>query len=58
MTIFTHGFRDRPLPIELLAIVQQTSSPMVAALSGVQIMLAILAMVLLSLTIGLERVND
>ncbi len=31
---------------------------MVAALSGVQIMLAILAMVLLSLTIGLERVND
>ncbi len=58
VTIFTHGFRDRPLPIELLAIVQQTSSPMVAALSGVQIMLAILAMVLLSLTIGLERVND
>lgn len=58
VTIFTHGFRDRPLPIELLAIVQQTSSPMVAALSGVQIMLAILAMMLLSLTIGLERVND
>jgi putative spermidine/putrescine transport system permease protein len=58
VTIFTHGFRDRPLPIELLAIVQQTSSPMVAALSGVQITIAILAMVLLSLTIGLERVND
>jgi putative spermidine/putrescine transport system permease protein len=58
VTIFTHGFRDRPLPIELLAIVQQTSSPMVAALSGVQIMLAILAMLTLALTIGLERVND
>jgi putative spermidine/putrescine transport system permease protein len=58
VTIFTHGFRDRPLPIELLAIVQQTSSPMVAALSGVQIMLAIAAIVALSLTIGLERVND
>jgi putative spermidine/putrescine transport system permease protein len=58
VTIFTHGFRDRPLPIELLAIVQQTSSPMVAALSGVQIMLAILALAALSLTIGLERVND
>jgi putative spermidine/putrescine transport system permease protein len=58
VTIFTHGFRDRPLPIELLAIVQQTSSPMIAALSGVQIMLAILALTALSLTIGLERVND
>jgi putative spermidine/putrescine transport system permease protein len=58
VAIFTHGFRDRPLPIELLAIVQQTSSPMVAALSGVQIMLAILAMVALSMTIGLDRVND
>jgi putative spermidine/putrescine transport system permease protein len=58
VTIFTHGFRDRPLPIELLAIVQQTSSPMVAALSGVQIMLALLALALISLTIGLERVNE
>jgi putative spermidine/putrescine transport system permease protein len=58
VTIFTHGFRDRPLPIELLAIVQQTSSPMVAALSGVQIMMAILALAALSATIGLERVND
>jgi putative spermidine/putrescine transport system permease protein len=58
VTIFTHGFRDRPLPIELLAIVQQTSSPMVAALSGVQIMLALVAMTILSLTIGLDNVND
>jgi putative spermidine/putrescine transport system permease protein len=58
VTIFTHGFRDRPLPIELLAIVQQTSSPMVAALSGVQILLALLAMLILSLTIGLDGVND
>jgi putative spermidine/putrescine transport system permease protein len=58
VTIFTHGFRDRPLPIELLAIVQQTSSPMVAALSGVQIMLALLAMAILAMTIGLDRVSD
>ncbi len=58
VTIFTHGFRDRPLPIELLAIVQQTSSPMVAALSGVQILLALLAMLALSLSIGLDGVND
>jgi putative spermidine/putrescine transport system permease protein len=58
VTIFTHGFRDRPLPIELLAIVQQTSSPMVAALSGVQIMLAILAMTILAMTIGLDNINE
>jgi len=58
VTIFTHGFRDRPLPIELLAIVQQTSSPMVAALSGVQILLSIMALVVISVTIGLDRVND
>jgi hypothetical protein len=31
---------------------------MVAALSGVQIMLALLAMAVRSLTIGLEGVND
>jgi len=58
VTIFTHGFRDRPLPIELLAIVQQTSSPMVAALSGVQIILALVAMLVLAMTIGLDKVND
>ncbi len=58
VTIFTHGFRDRPLPIELLAIVQQTSSPMVAALAGVQIMIAIAALAALSMTIGLDRIND
>ncbi|MEO0359393.1 MAG: hypothetical protein AAF386_14125, partial [Pseudomonadota bacterium] len=31
VAIFTHGFNDRPLPIELLALVQHTSSPLVAA---------------------------
>ena len=34
VTIFTHGYRDRPLPIELLAIVQNTNSPLVAAVSS------------------------
>jgi putative spermidine/putrescine transport system permease protein len=58
VTIFTHGFRDRPLPIELLAIVQQTSSPMVAALSGIQILLAVTALIVIAMTIGLEQVND
>ena len=58
VTIFTHGYRDRPLPIELLAIVQNTNSPLVAAVSSVQIMLSILALAVISLTIGLDRVNE
>jgi putative spermidine/putrescine transport system permease protein len=58
VAIFTHGFRDRPLPIELLAMVQTTNSPLVAAVSGVQILLAILALFALSRSIGLDGMND
>lgn len=58
VTIFTHGYRDRPLPVELLAIVQNTNSPLVAAVSSVQILLAMLALGLISLSIGLDRVNE
>lgn len=58
VAIFTHGFRDRPLPIELMAMVQSTNTPLVAAVSGVQILLAILALVAVSASIGLDRVND
>ncbi|MGH6924836.1 MAG: ABC transporter permease [Propylenella sp.] len=58
VAIFTHGFRDRPLPIELLSLVQYTSSPLVAAVSGVQILLAIVALAAVSASIGLERVNQ
>lgn len=58
VAIFTHGFRDRPLPVELLALVQHTSSPLVAAVSGVQIVLAIVALLLVSASIGLDKVNQ
>ncbi len=58
VAIFTHGFRDRPLPVELLALVQYTSSPIVAAVSGVQIVLAIVALVVVSTSIGLDKVNE
>ena len=58
VAIFTHGFRDRTLPIELLALVQYTSSPLVAAVSGVQIVLAIAALVAVSMSIGLDKVNE
>lgn len=58
VAIFTHGFRDRPLPIELLAMVQTTNTPLVAAVSGVQILLAVLALAVVSKSIGLDRVNE
>ena len=58
VAIFTHGFRDRTLPIELLALVQYTSSPLVAAVSAVQIVLAIAALVAVSMSIGLDKVNE
>jgi putative spermidine/putrescine transport system permease protein len=57
VAIFTHGFRDRPLPIELLAMVQTTNTPLVAAVSGVQILLAVLALLLLARTVGLEKMS-
>lgn len=58
VAIFTHGFDDRPLPVELLALVQFTSTPLVAAVSGVQILLAILALVAVSMSVGLDNVNE
>jgi putative spermidine/putrescine transport system permease protein len=58
VTIFTHGYRDRPLPVELLALVQNTNSPLVAAVSSIQILLAMLALLVVSLTVGLDKVND
>jgi putative spermidine/putrescine transport system permease protein len=58
VAIFTHGFTDRPLPVELLALVQHTSSPLVAAVSGVQIVLAIVALLVVAASIGLDKVNE
>ena len=58
VAIFTHSFRDRPLPIELLALVQYTSTPLVAAVTGLQIVLAIAALVVVSMSIGSDWVNE
>lgn len=58
VAIFTHGFRDRPLPVELLAMVQTTNTPLVAAVSGVQILLALIALALVAWSIGLDGVNE
>ena len=58
VAIFTHGFRDRPLPVELLALVQTTNTPLVAAVSGIQILLAVIALIAVAASIGLDGVND
>lgn len=58
VAIFTHGFRDRPLPVELLALVQTTNTPLVAAVSGVQILLALIALGLVAWSVGLDGVNE
>ena len=58
VAIFTHSFRDRPLPVELLALVQYTSTPLIAAVSGIQIVLAIAALVAVSMSIGLDTANE
>jgi putative spermidine/putrescine transport system permease protein len=58
VAIFTHGYRDRPLAVELLSLVQSDNTPMVAAVSSLQIGLATAILAVVSLTIGLERVND
>lgn len=58
MAIFTHGFRDRPLPVEMLALVQSTNTPLVAAVSGVQILLVLISLALVAASIGLDDVNE
>lgn len=58
VAIFTHGFQNRPLPVEMLALVQTTNSPLVAAVSGVQILLALVALLIVAASIGLDRVNE
>jgi len=42
VAIFIHSFRDRPPLVELLSPVQSTNTPLVAALSDVQIVLALI----------------
>ncbi|WP_417480603.1 ABC transporter permease [Maricaulis maris] len=58
VAIFTHGFHQRPLPVELITLVTQTNTPLVAAVSGVQIVLAVGALWVISRTIGLDKVSQ
>ena len=55
VALFTASPRGRPLSVELYNLVQYDSSPMVAALSSLEILLAFLVMLVLGRTVGLER---
>lgn len=55
VALFTASPRGRPLSVELYNLVQYDSSPMVAALSSLEILLAFVVMLVLSRTVGLER---
>lgn len=55
VALFTASPRGRPLSVELYNLVQYDSSPMVAALSSLEILFAFVIMLVLSRSVGLER---
>ncbi len=57
IALFTAPTRGRPLPVELYYLVQYDSSPLVAAVSAFEILLAFLIVVAASRTVGLEKIG-
>jgi putative spermidine/putrescine transport system permease protein len=57
VALFTSDVRGRPLSVELYYLVQYDSTPVIAAISALQIMLSFLVMLILARTIGLERLG-
>ena len=55
VALFTASPRGRPLSVELYNLVQFDSSPLVAALSSLEILLAFAVMLILSRAVGLDR---
>jgi putative spermidine/putrescine transport system permease protein len=58
VALFTSDVRGRPLPVELYYLVQYDSTPVIAAISALQIMLSFLVMLILARSIGLERLGQ
>ena len=56
VALFTASPRARPLSVELYTLVQFDSSPIVAAISSLEILLALLMVFVISRTVGLERI--
>ncbi|GGH17866.1 ABC transporter permease [Alsobacter metallidurans] len=57
VALFTSDVRARPLPVELYYLVQFDSSPVIAAISSLEIGLSFLAMLLIARTVGLDRLG-
>jgi putative spermidine/putrescine transport system permease protein len=57
VALFTASPRARPLSVELYYLVQYDSSPLVAAVSACEIVLAFVAVAVASRTIGLEKIG-
>jgi putative spermidine/putrescine transport system permease protein len=57
VAMFTHSYRARPLPIELLSLVETDNSPLVAAISGVEIALACAIVGVIAWTAGLRTLS-
>jgi putative spermidine/putrescine transport system permease protein len=57
VAMFTHSYRARPLPIELLSLVETDNSPLVAAISGVEIALACCVVAIIAVTAGLRTLS-
>lgn len=57
VALFTSDVRARPLPVELYYLVQFESTPMIAAISALQIGLSLIVLIILARTIGLDRIG-
>ena len=57
VSLFTSDVRGRPLPVELYYLVQFDSSPIIAAISSLEIGLSFLIMLLIARTVGLDRLR-
>jgi len=57
VALFTSDVRGRPLPVELYYLVQNDSTPAIAAISSMEILLSLLAMIVIARTVGLERLG-
>ena len=57
VSLFTSDVRGRPLPVELYYLVQFDSSPVIAAISSLEILLSFLVMLLIAKTVGLDRLG-
>lgn len=57
VALFTSDVRGRPLPVELYYLVQNDSTPAIAAISAIEIGLSFVALLIIARTVGLDRLG-